>query len=272
MKFKGLITMGKNYILEHKLGCITVTSLVGLATTVVTTVLATRNTLYDIADAQYAYEQENGEGTVLPPKEKAKIIAKNSVGAAVSTGLTATTIVCGYREASKEIQNGIMAINALSEMREVERLYRRKVAERLGDKEERKLRDEVAVEQANVKGRKYALEGYIYETGNGNTVFKDAFGGFLYRSSWDAVNRAYDRWFGTVRSGQEEFVNFNELYYHLGLPIRTQGGECMGISSFHQLSIDSDLHHTYENDTDPDHPVATIYIDDEYICTEKEVF
>lgn len=273
MKIKGLITMGKNYILEHKLGCITVTSLVGLATTVVTTVLATRNTLYDIADAQYAYEEENGEGSVLPPKEKAKIIAKNGAGAAVSTGLTATSIIFGYKEASKEIQNGIMAINALSEMREVERLYRRKVAERLGEKEERKLRDEVALNRAEESAKKYAMEDYIYNTGNGNTVFRDAFGGFMYRSSWDAVNKAYDRWFGTVRSGQEEFVNFNELYYHLGLPVRTQAGESMGITSFHQLSIESDLHYTYDDkQVDPDHPVATIYIDDEYITVEKEMY
>lgn len=273
MKFKGLITTTKNYILNHKLGSMTTVSLIGLGVTVLTTVLATKNTIYDLANAQYDYEQENGEGEILPKKEKAKIIVKNSIGPAFSTGVTATSIVCSYKEASKEIQSGIMAINALSEAREFERLYRRKVAERLGDKEERKLRDEVALNRAEESAKKYAIEDYIYNTGNGNTVFRDAFGGFMYRSSWDAVNKAYDRWFGTVRSGQEEFVNFNELYYHLGLPVRTQAGESMGITSFHQLSIESDLHYTYDDkQVDPDHPVATIYIDDEYITVEKEMY
>lgn len=280
MKFKGLITTTKNYILSHKLGSMTTVSLIGLGVTVLTTVLATKNTIYDLADAQYNYEEENGEGAILPKKEKAKIIVKNSIGPAFSTGVTATSIVCSYKEASKEIQSGIMAINALSEAREFERLYRRKVAERLGDKEDRKIRDEVALEQAKDAGKEYIINGCIYDTGHGNTIFMDKAGGFLYKSSFDAVYKAYDRWFGYVNNGSCEFSSFNELYYLLDLHIQTQLGETEGIiSSYdkgfstHQLSINEDLNVKCDDTIlGPEHVVNLVYIDEEYVRHIKEVF
>lgn len=283
MSLKGLVNVVKSFVSNHKLGLLTIGSGVGLLATVGTTALVTKNSIYEIADAQYQHELENGEGAILPVKEKAKIIAKNSVPAVTSVVCTAVCIGAEFKEASKlskQLKASAITISTLSNALEVDRVYKQKVKERLGEKEEREIRDEMALEEAKDRGKEYILSGCIYDTGHGNTIFMDKAGGFLYKSSFDAVYKAYDRWFGYVNNGSCEFSSFNELYYLLDLHVQTQLGESEGIiSSYdkgfstHQLSINEDLNVKCDDTIlGPEHVVNLVYIDDEYVRHMKEVF
>lgn len=261
MSFKGIINMGWNYICTHKFGVLTGASLIGLAASVTTSALAARNVVLDIADAQFDYEENGGQGE-LPKKEKAKIIVKDSVGAVTTTVTTGALIILQYKEGSKQIQNGLLAINALSEVREVEKLYRRKVAERLGEKEERNIRN--SVNEEIVKKLPYD-DGTVEITGNGNTLMCDAFGERYFRSSVEAVLKGFDKWKRIVESGQEDFVNFNELYYYWDLKYN-QAGNCMGCFAD---NFPDELKKTTCIGPNNE-PCLVWYIDDEYLACEKE--
>ena len=224
MNFKGIFNITKDYILSHKREAWLTGSLVGLGLTVVTTVRATKKTMVEYADAEYDFCEENGIECKLPKQKAAKIVIKNAVAPAVTTLTTGYCMVMGYKEGSKQIQSGIMAVNALAEMREVERIYHDKVREKLGDKEERKLREEV--NKKIVEDKKYD-DGLVYNTGTGNTLMCCAFGGGYFRADIDSIYKGFERWSNIVVSGQEDFASFNELYYYWGLE-NTQAGDILG--------------------------------------------
>ena len=261
MQFKGLINLAKDYIFSHKREFWLGGSIVGLGLTVVTTVHATKKTMIELADAEYDFCEENGTECTLPKQEKAKIVLKNSVGPAVTTLTTGYCMVKGYKESSKQIQTGLVAINALSEMREVEKIYHDKVKERLGEKEERKIRDDV---NKSIAEKEYD-DGLVYCTGTGNTLMCCSFGGGYFRADIDSIYRGFERWSNIVVSGQEDFASFNELYYYWGLE-NTQAGDILGCFAD---NFPDELKKTTCVGPNGE-PCLVWYIEEEYIKCEME--
>lgn len=257
--FKGVVGVVSNYISGHKFGILTGLVVAGFSLSIVETVRTTKKVMIDLADAQYDYEENGGEGE-LPKREQAKIIVKDSIGAGLVIGTTIGLMGLQYFEGSTKIKNSLLAINALTEAREIERIYTHALEDRLGENKAKKVRDEINQELVD---RLPYDDGRVEITGEGNTLMCDAFGERFFRSSVESVLKGFDKWKRTVVSGQEDFVNYNELYYYWNLKYN-QAGNILGCFAD---NFPDELKKT--TCVGPNNePCLVWYIDDEYLSCE----
>ena len=93
--------------------------------------------------------------------------------------------------------------------------YREKVKEMFGERKERKVRDEVAIDKAKEAARSPAL--YML-TGDGNYPCLDAWSNTKFRSSQLAVEKARISVLDRLRN--EMYISLQEVYDEMRLPVR----------------------------------------------------
>lgn len=146
----------------------------------------------------------------LTTKEKAKIIVKEMWPAVGMGGLTIAAIISSNIISIKR-QKALASAYAITS--EAYQTYKRHVIEKLGEKKEDELRGEIA--ESDVKADPPNDE-VIFNTGRGNTLFKDRISGRYFRSDIDFVRRqqvTVNQW---LMAG-EDWVSVNDWYSLIGL-------------------------------------------------------
>ena len=173
-------------------------------------------TCYFVGDAavkaETAIDKEVRESDVdkndIPLKEKIKITAPYYWKAGISGGLSVGCILAAHKVNLSRISSlGAMYALARNDLKEV----KDKIIETDGQKKLDQINHEIANDV-----RKNTSYGYIYETGCGNTIFKDKYTGIVFKSSNSAVNDAITTL--NTRLMVDGEYGLDDFLYNLHLP------------------------------------------------------
>lgn len=197
----------------------TILTAVGVGGTVATAVLTGRATFKAaniISQEQETSLAEWREGeTVLPPHEfskteKTKLVWRLYLPPVATGVLTVTSIIYANKISSKKIA-ALAVAGGISERALQE--YKDKVVERLGPKQDQKLRDEIA--QDHVKANPVSSREVMI-VGTGEVLFYDELTGRYFQSTMEDVKRAENK-------VNYELIHFmscslSHFYDEIGLP------------------------------------------------------
>lgn len=175
-------------------------------------------------------EREDEKGEELTKKEKAKVIARESIAPATVSALTLGMVIASGIISIKK-QKALSAALALST--EAMSTYRDKVVETLGEKKEAEMRGDIARDELR---NDIFDEDDVYNTGTGNTLFKDGISKQKFRASIDHVREQQlqiVKWYGS-----EDFISVNEWYGYLGIEQMDDIHDYIGWSSDHWLDFE----------------------------------
>lgn len=183
---------------------------IGVTGTVTTAILASRASVKAtrlIDDREYELETQD-----LPPmdiKEKIKLTWQFYIPA-VSTGMmTIACVVAANRIGSKRAA-AMAAAYSLSEKAFTE--YKEKVVEKLGEKEETKIRDEINQDRVN---RNPVSNNEVIITGQGNVLCYDTITGRYFESNADAIRKAVNE--VNFQIIHEMYASLNDFFNKIGL-------------------------------------------------------
>lgn len=159
---------------------------IGVTGTISTALLTARAT-FKAADLIYN-ERERQElmelGVPLDRKEEAQLVWKCYIPPVASGTITIVCIIManriGHRRAAAVAAAYSITQEAFTE-------YREKVIEKLGDKNERAVRDEIAQDQVT---RNPVSTSEVIITSNGDVLMRDAYSGRYFTSNVEAVRKA----------------------------------------------------------------------------------
>lgn len=169
----------------------------------------------------------------LTKKEVVKETWKYYVPTAISLGLTVASCACAQHENTK--RNAIvtaaltMSETALHELKETTR-------EVIGEKKAEEIENKAAIKHAEtvVQEKPEVLSDCEF-TGHGNARFMDGFGRTFYCSTnW--IDHCLNELDNRMGAGQDEYCNWNDLLYLLGLQT-TEFGEFLGWNSLRDGSL-----------------------------------
>lgn len=187
---------------------------IGVAGTVGTTVLAVRATpraLRDIMDEESQRVEE------LTWQEKVRLTWVHYVPA-TATGLATISAIVGAQSINQRRQAALMGVYALTET--AFREYREKTVEHVGERDEQKIRDQIAMDSIE---NNPSVGSQIIMTGNGEHLCYDKLTGRYFKSDMEKVRKA-------VNDINEECLNNmyasqNDFYRLIGLPPVEMGEE-----------------------------------------------
>lgn len=130
---------------------------------------------------------------------------------AIVCGVTSTACLIGASYANNRTKAALAAAYNLSASALTE--YKDKVTEVIGEKEERKVRDEIAKDRLQ---KEPANQSAIIVSGNGSTRFLDYISKRRFTSDIDKIKRAQNELNARMLEG-EDCVSLNEFYYEIGL-------------------------------------------------------
>lgn len=126
-------------------------------------------------------------------------------------GVTSVACLIGASYANNRSKAALAAAYNLSAATLTE--YRDKVTEYIGEKEERKVRDEIAKDRLH---RDPINQSAIIVNGNGNTRFLDSISKRRFACDIDKIKRAQNDLNARMLEG-EDYVSLNDFYYEIGL-------------------------------------------------------
>lgn len=184
---------------------------IGIAGMIATTILAVKATpkALKCIDAKRE-ELELDPNDNLTVKETVQAMWKCYVPATVC-GATSVACLIGASYANNRSKAALAAAYNLSASAFTE--YKNKVTEVIGEKEERKVRDEVAKDRLH---QKPVEQSAIIVNSNGNTRFLDSISKRRFTSDIDKVKRAQNELNARMLEG-EDYVSLNDFYYEIGL-------------------------------------------------------
>ena len=172
----------------------TLLTAVGVSGTVVTSVLTGRATFKaaDIILQEQIAKDENFEGadlkdTGLTKTEKVKLVWKLYIPPVVSGALTIASIITANKISSTKIA-ALTVAAGVSERAFQE--YKDKVIEKLGEKQDEKIRDEVAQDRVNANPPR---SGEVLIAGSGDVLCYDMLTGRYFHSTVEDLKRAENR-------------------------------------------------------------------------------
>ncbi len=145
----------------------------------VTTVILSAKAGYKSALIIEAYENEYG--LLVTKREKVELVWKYYIPTAISGSLSAISIIASTRISSRKTA-AITAAYSLSEKAFSE--YKDKVVETLGDKKEKKIRDEIAQDRVNSNPPSQVV------IGSGPVLCCDLFTGRYFNSDMESLRKA----------------------------------------------------------------------------------
>jgi hypothetical protein len=212
------VDKAKFLLADNSTTILTAVSVAGTVSTAVLTGRATFKAARLIEEEQQAFEHksalENGEVWPEPSRfEKVRLVWRLYIPPAGVMVTTVTCIIVANKIASKKIAALALA-GGISERALQE--YKAKVVDRLGTREDTKIRDEIAQERVSknpVNSREIILAG------TGEVLFYDQLTGRYFQSTMEEVKRAENKI-------NYQLVNFmhaslSEFYDEIGLPPTT---------------------------------------------------
>lgn len=131
---------------------------------------------------------------------------------------------CVVKGDKLNIDNGTAALAAYTLLERSDREYREKTREIVGEKKEKRIREEIA--QDRVKNNPVS-QNTVMVTGNGDSLCYDAYSDRYFKSSIDRMKRIETNLDGRMLDQGYQaltgFVSLNELYYELGMKGVEQG-------------------------------------------------
>lgn len=154
--------------------------------------------------------QEILRNETLDTKERVKLVWKIYIPPAASATLTIGAIV-GANHVSTRRATAVAAAYSISERAFTE--YKEKVVEKLGEKKEHAIHNEIAQERIE---RNPPNDNMVIITDNGEILCHDAFSGRYFKSSMEAIQRAEIAVNHQILN--DGYANLSDLYYMIGLP------------------------------------------------------
>ena len=146
----------------------------------------------------------------LTPLDTVKVAWKCYIPAAV-TGFASVTCLVGASATSARRNAALAAAYTLSESARID--YKKKVAEVVGEKKEREVRDAIAkdrIERDPVENKEIII------TEKGETRCYDSLSGRYFKSDIDMINKAVNEL--NRRMIDQSYMSLNDYYYEIGLP------------------------------------------------------
>lgn len=207
--------------------------------TILTVIFAVRATpkACKIIDGLYAEHQEeaveaeeNGLEYKVPTAEIVKAVAPTYLP---TIGMGVLTIACiiGSTVVSHRRYALLEGLYSTAEVALAE--YQHKVVEKIGEKAETKIRNEIAEEHVEKQPLSAPATQVVF-TGHGDTLFYDDWSGRYFRSDYEKVRSAVNEVNRDILS--QMWVTVNEVYYYLGLPPVECGKKC-GFNPDHMLDF-----------------------------------
>jgi len=211
-------------------------SVAGLVTTVVMAVGATPKALCLISEEEMKREDEfvktSNEPLPITKMDVVKLTWKCYIPT-VAMGVLTAAMMVGANSISLRRNAALATVYSLAE-RSLEE-YQRKVVETLGDKEEEKLRGDIA--QDRLKAHPVD-EKQVIITGKGEILCYDSLSGRYFKSSMETVRKAQNDF--NFRLMNEMYRSVNEFYDLLGLEPTATGNEMGWATDFGLLDIHFD--------------------------------
>ena len=192
---------------KHSPEILTGLGIAGMVTTVVMAVRATPkalNMLEDAEEEKYVNEQEE-----LTTFEKVKATWKCYIPAAV-VGTVSIGCLVGASSVNARRNAALATAYALSESTLKE--YQEKVVEKLGEKKEQEIRDDIAKDHVD---RNPISKSEVIVTGNGDTTCFDILSGRYFTSNIEKLRRVENELNRQMR--YDMYVSLNEFYDAIGL-------------------------------------------------------
>lgn len=163
----------------------------------------------------------------LTTKEKVAIVWGNYIPAGISGVITIGCIIAAAKVSSKRTA---AAYSVLSISERAFSEYKEKVTEKLGEKKEKALRDEIAQERVTSN-----QPGHVLVTGSGNILCCEMFTGRYFNSDMETLRKAQNDINAKLVS--DLYVPLSELYYLIGLPYTSYSSQ-IGWESSRLLSLE----------------------------------
>lgn len=216
-KFRGLVSKNSPTILTY-MACS------GLISTALLAIKATPKALQIIEEEEYLREEQafNEEDEKIDPEPITKkdifMLTWREYFPAMTMGVVTMACMIGANSINEKRNAALVSVYSMTEKTLKE--YRAKVAETIGEKKERTIRDEVTRERVKTNP---VLADNITDTGKGDTLCYESLSGRYFKSDIEAIKRsenklAYDQI-------TEMSLSLNDVYYELGLRSTKLGDE-----------------------------------------------
>lgn len=220
-KITNLLLNTRNFLGKHSPEILTGIGIAGLLSS---TVLAVKATPKAIILRDEEIKRKNEENvkeatrlnqdtceylTKLKPLDLIKTCWKPYIPAA-SMAIVGTSCIVGASAIHYKRNAALATVYALSER--TLSTYREKVAETLGEKKEKEIREKIAQDDVN---KDNGTDKTVIITSKGNTLIKDSVSGRYFRSDVDTIKKAINTL--NRRLTYEHYISLNELYGEIGL-------------------------------------------------------
>lgn len=143
------------------------------------------------------------------------------------------TIFCIIMGNRIEHKRNVMLTSLASASETALKTYQEKVRERIGEKKEMEIRDEIAKDQINANP--YRNDIPLETAGYGGDLFYDPESGRYFYSTIDYIKKVVNDCNAMIIS--DMWIPLNEFYYRLGLR-QTESGKDRGWNVDHRIEID----------------------------------
>jgi hypothetical protein len=235
-KFSKIIKSTKIFLYDHSPAILTGIGITGMITATILAVKATPKALELIK----AKKEELGYDE-LTSKEIVMTAWKPYVPSVITT-LAAGACIIGACSINSKRNAALATAYTLSEKAFV--TYRDQVIKTIGEKKEKKLRDEIAQENLNKKSLE---KSQIIITKKGNTLCQDTISGRYFRSDLDQIKKVINELNRQLLIN--DTISLNEFYSALGLD-SVKGGDDIGWSIQNGL-IEPDFSACLSSDGEP---------------------
>lgn len=161
-----------------------------------------------IADEQ-AFVDSQTKGYPLPARDKVELVWKLYIPAAGTAALTITAIIMSHHISSRRAA-AMAAAFSISEKAFEE--YKAKVIDKMGEKKEQSVRDEIAQDRLN----RHPVDQQLIIVGNGDVLCYDSFLDRYFLSSMEKLRKAQNDINEQVLN--DHYASLSDFYDLLGLP------------------------------------------------------
>lgn len=203
MNLASLVKQAERLIVNNSPVILTAIGVAGTLTTAYLTGKATFKAADIISDNESSYDP-------LEPKDKFQLVWKLYIPAAGTAALTVASIICANRISGRRAA-ALAAAYSISERAFDE--YKTKVIEKMGEKKEQTVRDEIAQDRLD---RNPVSTREVIIAGGGDVLCYDAYTGRYFTSSVEAVRKAENDI--NHRLIHDHYASLTDFYDLIGLP------------------------------------------------------
>jgi hypothetical protein len=230
----GIARQTERFVINNSPVILTAIGVTGVLTTALLVGKASFKASELIRDEQLLFDKHAPIDAYYGPTEKFHRVWRLYVPAAGTAALTIAAIICANRISARRAA-ALAAAFSISERAFEE--YQSKVVERMGERKEVALRDELAQERLN---RDPVSKREVIIAGTGEVLCYDAYTGRYFLSSMETLKKAQNEINYKVTHGH--FVSLTDYYDLIGLPSTTVSEEVgWNLDKLLELSISTGL-------------------------------